>query len=151
MYKTILVTLDGTLTDRAIIEHIKLLAKLARMFRQLPGRRRAAGRNADHRGDNEQADKIEGRSADPANVLSVEVHGTEASMTASGRQERFTEFRSGRSGPRRRGYFAGAGTTVAEPSRLISTFSSPLVVAGPFVVQMPFWSSSAPLRLPMRP
>ena len=29
MYKTILVTLDGTLTDRAIIEHIKLLAKLA--------------------------------------------------------------------------------------------------------------------------
>jgi len=29
MYKTILVTLDGTSTDRAIIEHIKLLAKLA--------------------------------------------------------------------------------------------------------------------------
>jgi nucleotide-binding universal stress UspA family protein len=29
MYKTILVTLDGTATDRAIIEHIKLLAKLA--------------------------------------------------------------------------------------------------------------------------
>ena len=29
MYQTILVTLDGTLTDRAIIEHIKLLAKLA--------------------------------------------------------------------------------------------------------------------------
>ena len=29
MYKTILVTLDGTPTDRAIIEHIKLLAKLA--------------------------------------------------------------------------------------------------------------------------
>jgi universal stress protein A len=28
MYKTILVTLDGTPTDRAIIEHIKLLAKL---------------------------------------------------------------------------------------------------------------------------
>jgi nucleotide-binding universal stress UspA family protein len=27
MYKTILVTLDGTPTDRAIIEHIKLLAK----------------------------------------------------------------------------------------------------------------------------
>ena len=29
MYKTILVTLDGTSTDRAIIEHIKQLAKLA--------------------------------------------------------------------------------------------------------------------------
>ena len=29
MYKTILVTLDGTPTDRAIIEHIELLAKLA--------------------------------------------------------------------------------------------------------------------------
>jgi nucleotide-binding universal stress UspA family protein len=29
MYKTILVTLDGTRTDRAIIEHIKSLAKLA--------------------------------------------------------------------------------------------------------------------------
>ncbi len=29
MYRTILVTLDGTPTDRAIIEHIKLLAKLA--------------------------------------------------------------------------------------------------------------------------
>ena len=29
MYKTILVTLDGTPTDRAIIEHIKHLAKLA--------------------------------------------------------------------------------------------------------------------------
>ena len=29
MYKTILVTLDGTSTDRAIIEHIKPLAKLA--------------------------------------------------------------------------------------------------------------------------
>lgn len=29
MYKTILVTLDGTPTDRAIIEHIKQLAKLA--------------------------------------------------------------------------------------------------------------------------
>jgi nucleotide-binding universal stress UspA family protein len=29
MYKTILVTLDGTPTDRAIIEHIKSLAKLA--------------------------------------------------------------------------------------------------------------------------
>jgi len=29
MYKTILVTLDGTKTDRAIIEHIKSLAKLA--------------------------------------------------------------------------------------------------------------------------
>jgi len=29
MYKTILVTLDGSATDRAIIEHIKLLAKLA--------------------------------------------------------------------------------------------------------------------------
>jgi len=29
MYDTILVTLDGTPTDRAIIEHIKLLAKLA--------------------------------------------------------------------------------------------------------------------------
>ncbi len=28
MYKTILVTLDGTPTDRAIIEHIKPLAKL---------------------------------------------------------------------------------------------------------------------------
>ncbi len=28
MYKTILVTLDGTATDRAIIEHIKPLAKL---------------------------------------------------------------------------------------------------------------------------
>ena len=28
MYKTILVTLDGTPTDRAIIEHIKSLAKL---------------------------------------------------------------------------------------------------------------------------
>jgi nucleotide-binding universal stress UspA family protein len=28
MYKTILVTLDATPTDRAIIEHIKLLAKL---------------------------------------------------------------------------------------------------------------------------
>jgi nucleotide-binding universal stress UspA family protein len=27
MYKTILVTLDGTSTDRAIIEHIKQLAK----------------------------------------------------------------------------------------------------------------------------
>jgi nucleotide-binding universal stress UspA family protein len=30
MYKTILVTLDGTRTDRAIIEHIKPLAKLMR-------------------------------------------------------------------------------------------------------------------------
>lgn len=29
MYETILVTLDGTPTDRAIIEHIKLLARLA--------------------------------------------------------------------------------------------------------------------------
>lgn len=29
MYKTILLTLDGTPTDRAIIEHVKLLAKLA--------------------------------------------------------------------------------------------------------------------------
>lgn len=29
MYQTILVTLDGTPTDRAIIEHIKLLARLA--------------------------------------------------------------------------------------------------------------------------
>lgn len=29
MYKTILVTLDGTSTDRAIIEHVKVLAKLA--------------------------------------------------------------------------------------------------------------------------
>ncbi len=29
MYRTILVTLDGTPTDRAIVEHIKLLAKLA--------------------------------------------------------------------------------------------------------------------------
>src|SRR4029077_5592437 len=29
MYKTILVTLDGTSTDRAIIEHVKALAKLA--------------------------------------------------------------------------------------------------------------------------
>jgi nucleotide-binding universal stress UspA family protein len=30
MYETILVTLDGTLTDRAIIEHIKQLAHLAK-------------------------------------------------------------------------------------------------------------------------
>lgn len=30
MYQTILVTLDGTATDRAIIEHVKALAKLAR-------------------------------------------------------------------------------------------------------------------------
>lgn len=30
MYKTILVTLDGSPTDQAIIEHIKKLAKLAR-------------------------------------------------------------------------------------------------------------------------
>ena len=29
MYNTILVTLDGTSTDRAIIEHVKQLAKLA--------------------------------------------------------------------------------------------------------------------------
>jgi len=29
MYQTILVTLDGTPTDRAIIEHVKVLAKLA--------------------------------------------------------------------------------------------------------------------------
>ena len=29
MYKTILLTLDGTSTDRAIIDHVKLLAKLA--------------------------------------------------------------------------------------------------------------------------
>lgn len=29
MYETILVTLDGTQTDRAIIEHVKQLAKLA--------------------------------------------------------------------------------------------------------------------------
>lgn len=29
MYKTILVTLDGTSTDRAIVEHVKPLAKLA--------------------------------------------------------------------------------------------------------------------------
>ncbi len=29
MYKTILVTLDGTRTDQAIIEHVKTLAKLA--------------------------------------------------------------------------------------------------------------------------
>jgi universal stress protein A len=29
MYKTILLTLDGTTTDRAIIEHVKPLAKLA--------------------------------------------------------------------------------------------------------------------------
>ncbi len=29
MYKTILITLDGTSTDRAIIEHVKALAKLA--------------------------------------------------------------------------------------------------------------------------
>jgi nucleotide-binding universal stress UspA family protein len=28
MYKTILMTLDGTATDRAIIEHIKMLARL---------------------------------------------------------------------------------------------------------------------------
>ncbi len=30
MYKTILLTLDGTPTDRAMIEHVKLLAKFAR-------------------------------------------------------------------------------------------------------------------------
>lgn len=30
MYKTILITLDGTATDRAIIGHVKELAKLAR-------------------------------------------------------------------------------------------------------------------------
>jgi nucleotide-binding universal stress UspA family protein len=30
MYKTILVTLDGTPSDRAIIEHVKQLARLAR-------------------------------------------------------------------------------------------------------------------------
>jgi nucleotide-binding universal stress UspA family protein len=30
MYKTILVTLDGTPSDRAIIEHVKQLAKMAR-------------------------------------------------------------------------------------------------------------------------
>jgi nucleotide-binding universal stress UspA family protein len=30
MYKTILVTLDGTRTDRAIIEHVKALSKLLR-------------------------------------------------------------------------------------------------------------------------
>jgi nucleotide-binding universal stress UspA family protein len=29
MYKTILLTLDGTPTDRAIIQHVKVLAKLA--------------------------------------------------------------------------------------------------------------------------
>jgi len=29
MYKTILVTVDGTPTDRAIIEHVKMLAKFA--------------------------------------------------------------------------------------------------------------------------
>jgi len=29
MYKTILMTLDGTSSDRAIIEHVKVLAKLA--------------------------------------------------------------------------------------------------------------------------
>ena len=29
MYNTILLTLDGTATDRAIIEHVKVLAKLA--------------------------------------------------------------------------------------------------------------------------
>lgn len=29
MYETILITLDGTPSDRAIIEHVKLLAKLA--------------------------------------------------------------------------------------------------------------------------
>ena len=29
MYETILVTLDGTATDRAIVEHVKQLAKLA--------------------------------------------------------------------------------------------------------------------------
>ena len=29
MYKTILLTLDGTPTDRAIVEHVKVLAKLA--------------------------------------------------------------------------------------------------------------------------
>jgi nucleotide-binding universal stress UspA family protein len=29
MYKTILLTLDGTPTDRAMIEHVKVLAKLA--------------------------------------------------------------------------------------------------------------------------
>jgi nucleotide-binding universal stress UspA family protein len=29
MYKTILLTLDGTATDRAIIDHVKMLAKLA--------------------------------------------------------------------------------------------------------------------------
>jgi nucleotide-binding universal stress UspA family protein len=29
MYKTILVTVDGTVTDRAIIEHVKQLGKLA--------------------------------------------------------------------------------------------------------------------------
>ena len=29
MYKTILVTVDGTPTDRAIIDHVKQLAKLA--------------------------------------------------------------------------------------------------------------------------
>src|SRR6266481_4763264 len=29
MYRTILVTVDGTATDRAIIEHVKALAKLA--------------------------------------------------------------------------------------------------------------------------
>lgn len=30
MYRTILVTLDGTATDRAIIEHVKALARLAK-------------------------------------------------------------------------------------------------------------------------
>jgi nucleotide-binding universal stress UspA family protein len=32
MYKTILVTLDGTATDRAIIEHVKPLAKWANSY-----------------------------------------------------------------------------------------------------------------------
>ena len=36
MYETILVTLDGTPSDRAIIEHIKQLAKLAHSHLVLP-------------------------------------------------------------------------------------------------------------------
>ena len=37
MYETILLTLDGTPTDRAIIEHVKELAKLAQGRVSQPG------------------------------------------------------------------------------------------------------------------
>lgn len=57
MYKTILVTLDGTRTDRAIIEHIKLLA--AEMRSHVVLFHVAAGAPARYHGPNAAGKEVE--------------------------------------------------------------------------------------------